>query len=49
MMIIVKGLSFFRWLEATSPIQVRGVDSGPPLFDEVDDPVKHIDRQNLAR
>ena len=47
MMIIVKGISFFRWLEATSPIQVRGVDSGPPLFDEVDDPVKHIDRQNL--
>ena len=48
-MIIVKGLSFFRWLEATSPIQVRGVDSGPPLFDEVDDPVKHIDRQNLRK
>lgn len=39
----------FEECETMSHSSSLSVDSGPPLFDEVDDPVKHIDRQNLRK
>eukprot|EP00435_Cladocopium_sp_Y103_P019357 s724_g4.t1 len=39
----------FEECETMSHSSSLSVDSGPPLFDEVDDPVKHIDRQNLRQ
>lgn len=39
----------FEECETMSHSSSLSVDSGPPLFDEVDDPVKHVDRQKLRQ